>query len=235
MGNRALWLLVYFVISSPFLWASVQPKLVYSGSALQKRISFTFDDGPKSEVSKQLLDVLKKHHIRATFMVVGKECLLNPEIVIRMKEEGHDVENHSFSHLRLDTLSDSQIELELKSTNDIIQDLTGKLPIYFRPPGGRYTERVSVIAAKENLSQLMWDVNTGDYSLLIPEAPRKTEADIQSQGTLLLDRVMSHVKNGSIILMHNGSIETVRALPRIIKALQDKEFEIVPVSELTIK
>ena len=79
---------------------------------------------------------------------------------------------------------------------------------------------------------LMWDVNTGDYSVFSPKLNPKSKAKAEEKTQILFDRVMNHVKNGSIILMHNGSIETLNVLPRVIVALRDKGYDIVPVSEL---
>ena len=231
MKRVALGILI-MCLGAVSLWAEADPTFIYRGSRLKHRVSLTFDDGPKSELSGELLDVLKKYDVKATFLVVGKECLFNPDMLKRISVEGHDIANHSYSHLRLDTLTEQQIELELSSTNDIVLTLTGKKMVYFRPPGGRYNAMVAQIAARNNLAMLMWDVNTGDYSVFSPKSSIKSPQEVEEKTQVLFDRVMKHVRNGSIILMHNGSIETLNVLPRVIVALKEAGYEIVPVSEL---
>lgn len=214
------------------MWVQAEPEFIYSGSRTHHKVAFTFDDGPKSQLSDELLDLLNSYHIKATFLVVGKECLFNPELLKRIAKEGHDVANHSYSHLRLDTLTNQQITLELSSTSQIIYELTGIKPIYFRPPGGRYNETVAQIAHEQGLAMLMWDVNTGDFSNFSLKKKNSPEEEKEAKAQRIYERVMQHVRNGSIILMHNGSIDTMRALPKMIEGLRERGFDIVPVSEL---
>ncbi|HAR63562.1 MAG TPA: hypothetical protein DF296_01825 [Candidatus Margulisbacteria bacterium] len=191
-------------------------------------IALTFDDGPKPEYSIPVLDILDKYCIKATFFIVGKMAKIYPDTVYRMAISGHEVGNHTFSHVRLDTVfSPQEIEDELKLTNQIIEKITGSKPKYFRPPGGRFNQFVIQTAFETGLKQINWSLTAADYIPFstIPVAN-------QDNSEKIVERVISQTRPGSIILLHNGGNDVEKALPKIIEQLRQKGFKFVTISEL---
>lgn len=191
-------------------------------------VALTFDDGPKPEYSLPILDILDKYCVKGTFFVVGKMVKLNQDIVYRMASSGHDVGNHTFSHTRLDMMDKSQIDNELRLTNQIVEKITGIKPIFFRPPGGRFNQLVLQEAHFHGLKTINWSLNAVDYTPHI-DVPIVI---IENKWENIVEKVVSNAKPGDIILFHNGGEDTEKALPSIIEKLRQKGFRFVTVSEL---
>jgi peptidoglycan-N-acetylglucosamine deacetylase len=182
----------------------------------QPHIALTFDDGPDNTITPQLLDVLAHKNVRATFFVVGHMVAKYPYITQRIALEGHDIANHTWAHYRLDELSQHQIEHQIQATTKLFEYLNIPSTPYMRPPGGRYNNLVVDASNNQNLTLLMWDVNAADYK--------------RANGTLpspesITKRILSKIRPGSIVLMHN-SPATVKALPKIIDNIRAKGLTI---------
>ncbi|MCP4049258.1 MAG: polysaccharide deacetylase family protein [bacterium] len=208
--------------------ANSQTGILWSGGRDTRKVALTFDDGPKHKYTNLILDILKELSVKATFFVVGKECGMNPDLVYRIYAENHELGNHTYSHYRLDTLSREKIETEILSTSEIIKSITGREVTCFRPPGGKYNKYVLKVLNKHKIKMIMWDVNANDYVHSSPfygiggENPAKK----------VYDRIVSGVRNGSIILMHNGGNESIKALPDIIRKLRSDGYEFITLSEM---
>lgn len=194
----------------------------------QPVVALTFDDGPKPEFSLPVLDALDKYCVKATFFVIGRLASQHPDIIYRMASSGHDVANHTFSHIRLDTMSETDIKRELSLTNQIIEKITGRPARFFRPPGGRFNQLVLLGAHQEGLRTINWSVNAGDYTLH-GDLPLQLDDNKWKE---IAERVVASTKSGDIILCHNGGIDTEKALPIIIEELRKKGFRFITVSEL---
>lgn len=190
---------------------------IWSGPSGRKRVALTFDDGPNERTSI-LLDVLAKLETRATFFLVGFRAEAQPELVRAIHTGGHDIESHSYTHPNLTTLSTYEIEQQLCKTNAIIRSITGKSPRLFRPPGGNFNGAVRKAAAKHGLSSIFWTLNCGPYEGGDPQT--------------LADYVTRNIRDGAIVLMHNGEPSAVGALPYIITELGAQGYELVTVSDL---
>lgn len=194
---------------------------LYSGNPQLPEIALTFDDGPRSPYTSQILSILKSYGIQATFFVIGSEAANNPNLVLQESQQGHVVGNHTWSHPNLTTLSADQVRTELQRASSEIVSITGKSPIIFRPPGGNFNDQTQAIAASLGLSTILWSVDPRDWSM------PGTDAIIQN--------VLSSTKNGSIILMHDGGgdrSQTVAALPTIITTLQQRGFHFVTIPRM---
>ncbi len=221
--------LVLIMVLPVGLWA-VNP--LWRGNASTKKIALTFDDGPKPEYAVPLLDVLKKLGVHATFFVVGKEAKLNPDIIQRMELEGHEVGSHSYTHPPLDSLNAKDLEFEISETNRVLQSITGKPVKYFRPPGGRYTLNVMQTIENHGLKIVMWTVNAEDYTVFSATLNVHGESRESRSNQKLYEKISSKAKGGSIVLMHNGSKETIETLPRIISSLRENGYHLVTISEM---
>ena len=189
----------------------------------QKVVAITFDDGPHPKYTKQILDLLAEHHAKATFFVVGNRVSSNKELIKRMADEGHELANHTYSHARLQGISEGNFTKELLRTEMAIESIVGKKPTLFRPPLGYYDEKTIAQALKHHYLTVMWSwhQDTMDWS---------------NPGTQKIIRtVLNNIQKGDIILFHDfggNRSQTVRALQEILPALIERGYRFVTVSEL---
>ena len=115
-----------------------QARFLYHGNRSLKEVALTIDDGPHSPTDERLLDVLRSERVRATFFLIGENMKKHPELVTRMIAEGHEVGNHSQTHLRLDALMPRQIRNEVNNCDINFNRITGRHLALLRPPGIRY-------------------------------------------------------------------------------------------------
>jgi peptidoglycan/xylan/chitin deacetylase (PgdA/CDA1 family) len=188
------------------------------GSSTHRTIALTFDDGPHPEFTPKLLAVLSRYHVQATFFVVGKMAQKYPHLVRQEMAAGHEIGNHTFHHVNVALLSESDAAAEWKAGEEAITAITGERVRYCRPPGGRY-DRSSVIASSRlGLTTVLWTDNSGDY---LGMGPRQLER-----------RVLSRASNGGIILMHDGVQQTIDVLPQIIEKLRGRGYRFVTLAEM---
>lgn len=146
-----------------------------------------------------------------------------PNDVKAIYEAGHDLGNHSENHKNMSQLSNSEICDELDKVTEKVKNITGCTMNLFRPPYGDYDDHVITNAKECGYYSVQWDVDSLDWK----------NYGVDS----IIDTVVNHknLKNGSIILMHNGAKYTAEALPKVIEGLQAKGYEIVPISQLIYK
>ena len=185
---------------------------VYRVESDKKQVAISFDAAWGNEETMQLLDILDRYHVKATFFLVGDWVDHYPDDVKMIAQRGHDIGNHSNTHPHLPQLSEDSAAAEITACNEKIQTLTGKSPTLFRPPYGDYDNMVVNTVKKMGMYCVQWDVDSLDWKDPSPEQMTKT--------------VLDKVQDGSIVLMHNGAKNTPAALPSIIKGIQDKGFEI---------
>ena len=204
--------------------------IIWKGSGKVPYVALTFDDGPKPEFSEKILDILSKAGVKSTFFIVGKEAKEYPDVILRMSQERHDIGNHTFSHLRVSGLSSKAIAEELRSANQVVYEITGSFPKFFRPPGGSNGPLVSAEVKKKNMRIINWSVNAGDY--VEDSDIFELDENFDESAIKLKEKILAQAHNGAIILFHNGSQQTIRALPEIIVELRNKGFGFATVSEL---
>lgn len=179
-------------------------------------IALTFDDGPNSLYTPQVLDSLYEQQVPATFFLVGKRFSKNEPLLKEMVFSGHEIGNHTFSHPDLTTLNQQQIQQEFLQTEEELKNILPNYQIkYVRPPYGRYTE------AEENAIEtpfILWTIDSGDW-----KNPNAEEIYIT---------VVGNIRNGDIIVFHDNNAETVKALKMIIPELKARGFQFVTVKDL---
>lgn len=183
-----------------------------------KVVALTFDDGPVPEYTEKYVDILKSMEIKATFFVIGKNAKRHPELVKYIYENGNEIGLHSYSHFNMSKMKPEQIVDELYKTQKIIFESTGVKPTLFRPPYGAFNKTLLKISDSLGLHVVLWNVDPDDWQSPTPES--------------IILRVTRHTKNGSVILMHEGKINTLAALPQIIEKLKAEGYSFVTVSEL---
>jgi len=184
-------------------------------------IALTFDDGPHPRYTPEILDILKKYNICATFFTVGENALHHPEIVKRCLDEGHEIANHTYSHKDLSKDSFEDICREVRDTENIIYETLELRTKLLRPPGGLYGKNVIKAAMELDYTLVLWTVDTKDWA--------HTPSD------KIVKKVFDSVESGDIILMHDfigKNSPTPDALEIMIPELLKKGYRFVTVSEL---
>ena len=178
-------------------------------------VALTFDDGPRQETTSRLLDGLRERGASATFFLVGEEAEANPELVERIKAEGHQIGNHTWSHVRLDNATPDTIWQEVGETDTLLKNLLGPGSYWLRPPYGFITPGTE----KEiSVPMVKWSVDPRDWE------SRDTAKVVQA--------VLQNVKPNSIILLHDIYPTSVDAALQIVDTLQKQGYCFVTVEEL---
>ena len=183
----------------------------------KKYVSISFDAAWGDEDTIKILDILDKYNIKTTFFMTGGWVDSYPDKVLEIYNRGHDLGNHSQNHKEMSKLSVNEQKDEIMSVANKIKEITGYTSFLFRPPYGDYNSTLIDTVYGCNFYPIEWDVDSLDYG---------TDNIIKT--------VTTHkaLKNGSIILMHNGAKYTAEALESVITGLQSQGYEIVPVSQL---
>lgn len=213
-----------FTVSGPgkaiIASASKRDLPIYCVQKDSKVVSLSFDAAWGNEDTEQLIDILGKYSIKATFFVVGEWVDKYPESVKSLSDAGHEIMNHSNTHAHFPKLSNDQIIADINACNDKIEAITGVRPTLFRPPYGDYSDKVVATLREIGMYTIQWDVDSLDWKDLKAEAITK--------------RVVERVNPGSIILFHNAAKLTPEALPDIIESLIQKGYDFVPISKLIL-
>lgn len=181
----------------------------------KKYVALTFDDGPSPKTTPELLDILRKNNVKATFFVLGKLVATYPEIVKREYDEGHEIASHTWSHPNLKTLSKDAILREINNTDEKIKEVIWKAPTLLRPPYGSHTKEIDNLSGK---IIVLWDVDSLDWKY------RNAEKNYKS--------AMPQITNWSIILFHDIHKPSVDTIDRLVKTLKSQGYEFLTVTEL---
>jgi peptidoglycan/xylan/chitin deacetylase (PgdA/CDA1 family) len=193
------------------------PKLV-RGNPTTPTIALTFDDGPHPVRTEQLLSILREEKVKATFFVVGKMVDKRPHLVREIAADGHEVASHTYSHQRLPTLTEGQLEHELRAGSEAIERVLNVAPRFYRPPGGEYDDRVIEETKRLGMTMVLWTADPADFAY--PSAQ------------LIEQRILDKASNGGIVLLHDGIPQTMAMLPDLIRQLKARGYRFVTCSEL---
>lgn len=192
---------------------------IIRGNPKVKEVALTFDDGPHPDFTPKIVDILWKHNIKATFFVIGKMAEKYPDLIRLEQYAGHLVGNHTYSHVNLTKIPEDEDKAEMIACNSIISGITGSKVKYFRPPGGDYNKHVLRGAMDEKLTTVLWTDDPGDY------------ADPGEK--VIAKRLFRGLSNGAIILLHDGSDETLELLPAFIEALEAEGYKFTTVDNFS--
>jgi peptidoglycan/xylan/chitin deacetylase (PgdA/CDA1 family) len=198
---------------------------VAPGARLPRRgeVALTFDDGPHAQVTDDVLRVLRRKQVRATFFMVGQNVARRGSVARRVVSAGHRAQIHGYTHHDLRRMSTAEIQRELSRTRSAIADATGQRPTAFRPPYGYTNSKVRSAASALGLSQVLWnavlEVRTSSSTRGLSEI-RAQVAKARS------NRV------GATVLLHDGSGRTdvmLRVLPALIDELRADGWTFVTI------
>lgn len=200
-----------------------QTPYIVKGGGESKKVALTFDDGP-SEFTPQFLEILKREGVPATFFTVGGMYSTFAANATSAQSSGYSIANHTWSHPRMPGLSLGDQASQIDRTTEQIKGLGLPSPRLYRPPYGAFDSNSTGLTSKRGMLLVLWDVDTLDWE--------RPGADA------IVYNALSGARNGSIILMHDGGgdrSQTLAALPRIIKGLKQKGFEMVTVEQLLVE
>lgn len=211
-------------VSNNILQQKYSDALVLRGNQTNNRVALTFDDGPDIRYTPQILDVLDRHNVKATFFLIGSRANEHRDIVRRIHESGHAIGNHTYWHPNLPKEDIQRLHWEVTETEKVLVDILGYKPRLFRSPYGALNEEIMDMLTDLNFTAVGWDVDSLDWK--------------QEGAEVIQDNVLSNVGFGSIILMHDGgdwSMDlsgTAEALDVIITKLKEDGTEFVTIPEL---
>ena len=182
-------------------------------------IAMTFDDGPHSQNTPRVLDMLRARNIKATFYVIGRSVELYPQIVRRTVAEGHEIGNHSHTHRLLSKLGDDEIRSELSRCRDAVARAAGIQPRTMRPPyGGLLQRQREMVHSEFGYPIILWSVDPLDWKRPGP--------------SVVTSRILAGASAGGIVLAHDLHGQTVDAMPATLDGLLRRGFQFVTVSQL---
>lgn len=178
-------------------------------------VALTFDDGPSGETTPRLLDILKEKSVPATFFMLGMRAAAYPDVVRRVKAEGHEVASHTMYHQNLITLAPEAVAADIAEAKATMAGILGGEPGLIRPPYGNYD---GMVAGLVGTPMILWSVDTLDWK----------NKDVGA----IISTAMGQVHDGAVILMHDIYPTSVDSIPGLVDSLRASGYEFVTVSEL---
>lgn len=204
------------------------PAVMRRISQAGKKIHLSFDDGPDPRYTQEVLDILKKNGVLSTFFLIGEKASQNPEIVLRIIADGHEIGVHSQEHRHSYCMFYSKSIQAVKKGYNILTDITSHPIKWFRPPWGSLNFFESIIVRKLNLKIVLWSVNAQDWL-------------IKTKPVEIMKRIQTRTKPGAIIVLHDSGGEPgaprqmLQILPDLISLLKKQGYQFVTLTELTDK
>jgi peptidoglycan/xylan/chitin deacetylase (PgdA/CDA1 family) len=186
--------------------------------AVDKCVALTFDDGP-TPYTERLLKVLDDAGAKATFFVIGNKVAADPAGARRITEAGMEIGNHPGEHPNMTTIPAADVPAQFSRANEAIVAATGRTPTIWRPPGGLTDGAVNAVAARDGLAGILWDVIPFDWI---------NDSDTAATRYML----MTQIKPGSVVLLHDSYSSTVDLVSQFIPVLEANGYHLVTVSEL---
>lgn len=186
-----------------------------------RKIALTFDDGPHPRLTPQILDILKRYGVHATFFLVGENVYNYPGILERILAEGHEIGNHTYTHGHIENHNTVDLKKEIEACESIIYETADYKTKLMRPPRGILGKNIQRVAAQLDYNIVLWNIDTEDWAHTDPK--------------VIADNVVNKVASGSIILMHDYisfNSPTPEALELFIPTLLEQGYRFVVVSDL---
>lgn len=177
-------------------------------------LALTFDDGPDTELTPRVLDVLAQHRVKATFFLVGAKIAGKESIVQRIHADGHEIGNHTWSHRKINELSPQELQNDIAHAQHAIAAAGAPTPRLFRPPYGLFSP---MIRSHVPMTIVSWNVDPEDWKAKKPEK--------------VTEHVLAYAKPGAIVVLHDTEKLTADALDPLLAALE-QQYHLVTVSEL---
>lgn len=194
---------------------------IYCVETQKKEIALTFDAAWGNSDTDVLIELLEKNGAKATFFTTGEWVEKYPEDVRKLYAAGHEIQNHSDKHPHPNELSYESLVQDTAACDEKIYAITGIYPTLYRAPYGEYNDKVIETMKSMRKQVIQWDVDSVDWKDPTPDE--------------MVQRVLSKVGNGSILLFHNDAKNTPQALEKLLPELKNQGYKIKCVSEILIK
>lgn len=191
------------------------------------QVAFTFDDGPHPIYTPQLLDLLKKYRVKANFFVLGSKAEKYPELILRMHREGHLIGIHNYHHYPNSFMTPKQIRRQVNQTAEIVSQITGERPLFYRPPWG--VLNLFDFWIHQDFCIVLWSVMVGDWKR-------------RGGSSKVKKRLLRRLKDGSIFLLHDSGDtfgadldapeNTLQALEDVLQVVLDKGYQCVRIDSM---
>ncbi len=191
---------------------------IYYVDTKDKVCSISFDAAWGNEQTSQLLDILDTYEVKTTFFLVGSWVDKYSKSVEEIAARGHEIGNHSDTHAHMTQISKTEQLTEIENCNKKISEITKRDVTLFRPPYGEYDNSVVEVCDSADMYCVQWNIDSLDWKDPTPQD--------------MVKRIENNLREGSIILLHNGAKNTPQALPLIIEAIHAQGYKIVPIGEL---
>lgn len=223
MGGILALLVVFLGVSLLYYnqvgMASRMNEPVYQGNTGEKVLAITVNVDWGEEYIPAMLEEFAENEVQATFFVTGSWAEKNPQLVKKISQAGHSVQNHGYKHVHFNSLSESQAVEQIKKTEKIIEEQTGKKTRFFASPYGEQNRQLMNAVSSINYDLIMWSIDTIDWQHPDPAT--------------IVKRVVNKVHNDAIILMHPTD-PTVKALPELLDSLQEKGYKMVTIDQILL-
>jgi peptidoglycan/xylan/chitin deacetylase (PgdA/CDA1 family) len=200
-------------------------RVIWRGPGHEPRMALTFDDGPHPEFTPRLLEILTKLDVTATFFVIGKHVERHVSIAEAIRDRGHELANHTYTHRLLPVLSRTNIREEIEKTHDVIGSIQGRPTRWIRPPMGLATAHVLNVVEEMQYHAVVGDVYPRD-----PHRPGRDK---------IVRRILDRSRNGSIVILHDSGTtervdrsQTLDAVATVVPRLRDRGYRFCTLSEL---
>jgi len=197
---------------------------VYIGDTSKKEICLTFDAGYENGCTEKILDVLKKHDVKAAFFLVGNYIEKNADLVRRMAAEGHTVGNHTMHHPDMSAIADpAAFRAELEGLEALYKETVGEdLPKYYRPPQGTYSEENLKQAKELGYKTVFWSLAYVDW-----------KNDDQPDPEAAVQKLNARLHPGAVVLLHSTSQTNAQILDRLLTEWKEMGYSFITLDELT--
>ena len=195
----------------------------YTGNTSEKKIYLTFDAGYENGFTPHILDVLKKHKVKAAFFLVGNFIKTSPELVRRIVSEGHTVGNHTMTHPDMSAISDEDsFRKEITELEKLYKDVTGQsMKKYYRPPQGKYSPENLSMAKKLGYKTIFWSLAYVDW--YNDDQPSEDEA---------FSKLIPRIHSGAIVLLHSTSETNSKILDELLTKREKLGYSFGTLDEL---
>jgi len=214
-----IWLLFTFIGSFHIRWNYFLKANHKNNQIKENVVALTFDDGPNINFTPKILSLLKKYHAKATFFCIGKNVKDHPDLLKKIVADGHLIGNHSYYHQNsFGFLSTEKVMEEIENTDKIIEETVDLKTRFFRPPFGVTNPNIAKAVKKLKLHTFGWSIRSLDT---IAKDPEK-----------VYDKIVSKLKKGDVVLMHDSSDLSVVVLEKILQYLDQNNIKTITLDKL---
>ncbi|MBN9417364.1 MAG: polysaccharide deacetylase family protein [Candidatus Eremiobacteraeota bacterium] len=192
--------------------------LYFHGPSDRREAALTFDDSPHPLYEPLLLDSLRRAGVRATFFCIGRNSRVYPYFIRDMLQDGHELGNHTYHHVRLPGLKNDQVIQEILLTNQVLESILAMPVRLFRPPGGDYSNQTLQCARETGMTTVFWTDDPGDFD--------------NPGDSVIEERLLENLRPGGIVLLHDNVEETLQVLPTFVRLAEREGYRLLPVGQM---